>query len=134
MVKKILLIFFLLFSFFIQISAQIKGVVKDAETGEFLPYLNVFYEGKGVGVITDLDGRFEIQRVVEWKELTFSSIGYTTQVVPISNKTQELTILMKPLDHTLDEVVVKPRKGKYSRKNNPAVELMKKVVAKAICE
>ena len=129
MVKKILLIFFLLFSFFIQISAQIKGVVKDAETGEFLPYLNVFYEGKGVGVITDLDGRFEIQRVVEWKELTFSSIGYTTQVVPISNKTQELTILMKPLDHTLDEVVVKPRKGKYSRKNNPAVELMKKVVA-----
>ena len=129
MIKRLLLFFVLLFSFFIQMVAQIKGVVKDADTGEPLPYLNVFYEGKAVGAITDLDGKFEIQRVVEWKELTFSSIGYVTQVVPISNRTQELTVLMKALDHTLDEVVVKPRKGKYSRKNNPAVELMKKVVA-----
>lgn len=129
MIKRLLLFFVLLFSFFIQMVAQIKGVVKDADTGEPLPYLNVFYEGKAVGAITDLDGKFEIQRVVEWKELTFSSVGYVTQVVPISNRTQELTVLMKALDHTLDEVVVKPRKGKYSRKNNPAVELMKKVVA-----
>ena len=29
----------------------------------------------------------------------------------------------------LDEVVVKPKREKYSRKNNPAVELMKKVIA-----
>jgi hypothetical protein len=43
--------------------------------------------------------------------------------------TKELNIKLKPLDHTLDEVVVRPKRGKYSRKNNPAVELMKKVVA-----
>ena len=129
MVKKLLLFFILLFSFIIQIAAQIRGVVKDADTGEPISFLNVFYEGKAVGAITDLDGRFEIQRVIEWKELTFSSIGYVTKVVPISAKTQDLVVMMKVLDHTLDEVVVKPKKGKYSRKNNPAVEMMKKVVA-----
>ena len=127
MVKKLLLFFILLFSFVIQITAQIRGVVKDADTGEPISFLNVFYEGKAVGAITDLDGRFEIQRVIEWKELTFSSIGYVTKVVPISAKTQDLVVMMKVLDHTLDEVVVKPKKGKYSRKNNPAVEMMKKV-------
>ena len=104
MVKKLLLSFILLFSCIIQISAQIKGVVKDADTGEPIPYLNVFYEGKAVGAITDLDGRFEIQRVIEWKELTFSSIGYVTKVVPITAKTQDLVVLMKELDHTLSEI------------------------------
>jgi hypothetical protein len=36
---------------------------------------------------------------------------------------------MRPDDIMLDEVVVKPKREKYSRKNNPAVELMKKVIA-----
>lgn len=124
--------FFLFFLFLLvvnHLSAQITGVVKDAETGEPLPYLNVFYNGKGVGAITDIDGNFIVDKFVEWKELTFSSVGYATQVIPINSKTTTLTVLMKPLDHTLQEVVVRPRRERYSRKNNPAVELMKKVVA-----
>ena len=36
---------------------------------------------------------------------------------------------MKASDQMLQEVIVKPKKEKYSRKNNPAVELMRKVVA-----
>ena len=36
---------------------------------------------------------------------------------------------LRPDDIMLDEVVVKPKREKYSRKNNPAVELMKKVIA-----
>ena len=39
-----------------------------------------------------------------------------------------MNVKMKP-DLVLDEVVVKPKKEKYSRKNNPAVEMMKKVIA-----
>ena len=70
-----------------------------------------------------------VPKYVEWKELTFSSVGYQTQVIPISLNTNVLNVKMKPLDHTLDEVIVRPKREKYSRKNNPAVELMKKVVA-----
>ncbi|MBQ8889354.1 MAG: carboxypeptidase-like regulatory domain-containing protein, partial [Bacteroidaceae bacterium] len=129
MVKRLFLVFFLSILCLNQIFAQIKGVVTDAETGEPIPYLNVFYEGKGVGTITDMDGRFEVQKMVAWKELTFSSVGYETKIVPITYNTNTLEVKMKLLDHTLDEVVVKPKREKYSRKNNPAVELMKKVVA-----
>ena len=46
----------------------------------------------------------------------------------MSAKTKTLNVKMKP-DLVLDEVVVKPKKEKYSRKNNPAVEMMKKVIA-----
>ena len=129
MIKRLSLLPFFLFFIVSQISAQIYGVVTDAITGEPLPFLNVYYEGKGVGAITDMDGRYTVAKHVEWKALTFSSIGYEIKVVPISENTQVLNVKLNQLDHTLDEVVVKPRKEKYSRKNNPAVELMKKVVA-----
>lgn len=129
MQKKI--IFSLLFVFVLvsQVLAQITGVLKDAKTGEPIPYANVFYEGKGVGGITDMDGRFEVDKFPEWKALTFSSVGYTTKQVPINSHTRELVVQLEPLEYTLNEVVVKPKRQKYSRKNNPAVELMKKVVA-----
>ena len=127
--KKASLILLFILVMVNQIAAQIQGVVTDAETGEPLPFLNVFYEGKGVGGITDMDGRYTVPKHVEWKKLTFSSVGYETQVILIYDNTKILNVKMKPLDHTLGEVVVRPRKEKYSRKNNPAVELMKKVVA-----
>ena len=62
MQKKIL--FSLLFVFVLvnQTLAQITGVLKDAKTGEPIPYANVFYEGKGVGGITDMDGRFQVDK------------------------------------------------------------------------
>lgn len=40
--------------------AQIHGVVIDSDTGDPIPYLNVYYDGKGVGTITDIDGKYSI--------------------------------------------------------------------------
>ena len=127
--KRIPFVIFFLFLMLSQVGAQIQGVVKDAETGDPLLYINVMYEGHNVGTVTDIDGRFSIPKHVEWKKLTFSSVGYKTKAVNISEKTHSLVVELIPLDYTMDEVVVKPKKTKYSRKNNPAVELMKKVVA-----
>ena len=60
----------------------------------------------------------------------FSAVGYVTKVVNIiPGVTKNLNVRMRPDDIMLDEVVVKPKREKYSRKNNPAVELMKKVIA-----
>ena len=130
MVKRLSLFsLFLLWVFTSICAQQIKGVVTDAKTGEPLPYLAVYYEGKGVGAITDDEGRFTVAKHPEWKELVFSSVGYEVKIVPITVNTHTLNVQLTELDHTLDEVVVRPRREKYSRKNNPAVELMKKVVA-----
>ena len=129
MIKKVSLFCLLFLVWALQSFAQIQGVVKDEDTGEPIPFVNIFYEGKGVGCISDIDGRFKVDKMVEWKELTFSSVGYTTKAVPITAKTEYLNVSLKVMDHTLDEVVVRPKREKYSRKNNPAVEMMKKVVA-----
>lgn len=108
--------------------AQIHGTVVDSETGDPIPYLNIYYDGKGMGTITDMEGRYSIEYHSGWNELTFSMVGYTTQVIKVSAQTRELNIKMRS-DLMLEEVIVKPKKEKYSRKNNPAVELMKKVIA-----
>ena len=122
---------FLLLGCCISVSAQnIQGVVTDSLTNDPIPYLSVFYEGKGVGSITDNDGHYKVETRKGWNKLTFSAVGYVTKVVNIiPGVTKNLNVRMRPDDIMLDEVVVKPKREKYSRKNNPAVELMKKVIA-----
>ena len=129
-IKSFLL--FLLLGCCISVSAQnIQGVVTDSLTNEPIPYLSVFYEGKGVGSITDNDGNYKVETRKGWNKLTFSAVGYVTKVVNIiPGVTKNLNVRMRPDDIMLDEVVVKPKREKYSRKNNPAVELMKKVIAR----
>ncbi len=128
-IKSFLL--FLLLGCCISVSAQnMQGVVTDSLTNEPIPYLSVFYEGKGVGSITDNDGNYKVETRKGWNKLTFSAVGYVTKVVNIiPGVTKNLNVRMRPDDIMLDEVVVKPKREKYSRKNNPAVELMKKVIA-----
>ena len=128
-IKSFLL--FLLLGCCISVSAQnIQGVVTDSLTNDPIPYLSVIYEGKGVGSITDNDGHYKVETRKGWNKLTFSAVGYVTKVVNIiPGVTKNLNVRMRPDDIMLDEVVVKPKREKYSRKNNPAVELMKKVIA-----
>ena len=128
-IKSFLL--FLLLGCCISVSAQnIQGVVTDSLTNDPIPYLSVFYVGKGVGSITDNDGHYKVETRKGWNKLTFSAVGYVTKVVNIiPGVTKNLNVRMRPDDIMLDEVVVKPKREKYSRKNKPAVELMKKVIA-----
>ena len=108
---------------------MIKGHVTDAETGESIPYASVVYKGHNVAVISDLDGHFSIDRHAGWS-ITFSAVGYKSQVVLINAATKSpLHIILEPDNAVLKEVTIEADRGKYSRKNNPAVELMKKVIA-----
>ncbi|MDR0962759.1 MAG: DUF5686 and carboxypeptidase regulatory-like domain-containing protein [Mediterranea sp.] len=109
-------------------SAQIKGVITDSITHEPLLYITVQYEGKGVGAISNADGEYQVESHPEWGVLTFSAIGYNTKKIRITASTRTLNVALAPADVVLSEVVVKPGRERYSRKNNPAVEFMKKVI------
>ena len=124
-------LFFCLVSLFISFdaSAQIKGVVTDSLTNEPLMYITVQYEGKGVGAITNAEGEYQVETRKGWDELMFSAIGYITKRVKLTPDTKVLNVQLAPADVMLSEVVVKPKKEKYSRKNNPAVDFMRKVIA-----
>ena len=110
--------------------AQISGVVLDASDGGPVPYATVQYKGNRVSTVADGQGRFRIDRHNGWR-LTISSVGYREQVINVSPQTStQMTIRLAADNRTLSEVTIKSKKkSRYSRKNNPAVELMRKVIA-----
>ena len=118
--QHILVLFTLLWGCILTVCAQhIQGVVTDSVTNEPLPYISIYYEGKGVGAITDMDGNYSVESRAGWTELTFSAVGYLPKVVKvIPGTTKRLNVKLKPDDILLQEVVVKPKRERYSRKNN----------------
>ncbi len=107
----------------------ISGQIVDAKTGEPIPFASAQYLGHGVGVASDIDGNFSIARHNGW-QLTFTSVGYVSHTVQINSGIKSvINIALKTDNKMLKEVTIKTKRGRYSRKNNPAVEMMRKVIA-----
>ena len=121
----------LLLSTFLSLDASgapsaLMGVVVDSLTHEGLPYVAVFVEGKSAGTMTDENGRFSLAAKIPGDTLRFSMMGYSTKKVVASPL---MTIELSPTGVTLNEVIVKPKKEKYSKKNNPAVDFLNRIRA-----
>jgi len=86
-----------------QARQNISGEVLDSY-GEPLIGVSIAVKGTTTGVITDIDGRFQIE-VPQGSTLVFSYIGYVTHEVTITNQTI-LNIKMAEDTQTIDEVVV----------------------------
>ena len=107
----------------------LSGHILDAQTGDTIPFASCIYRGHGVAVASDINGHFTIARHQGWP-LTFSAVGYQQQTIIVDNKTSAyMRIRLRPDNKMLKEVTIKSKRQRYSRKNNPAVELMRKVVA-----
>ena len=129
--KKIL---FILAIFFVCCGArgqntQIKGVVTDSLTGEALPYASLLLKGMSVGTITNESGRFSLSTSARSEILEVSYLGYDSKDIKIvSGKANNLKIQLVPTGIALNEVIVKPKRERYRKKENPAVIFVKKVI------
>lgn len=130
----------LLFSVFTQaqVTTGASGVVVDAETGETLPAVQIYFiavgnKTTGLGTTSDYDGLFNISNTKGYISLRFQMMGYKVETITLTagRMKSNLTVRLTPESYTMQEVVVKPKKEKdrYRRKGNPAVELIKNVIA-----
>lgn len=111
------------------VNAQIHGVIVDAETGDTLLYPSASYKGHQVAVSGNAMGEYSIARHDGW-QLTFSAVGYKSKTITVTSSIpSKYDVKLKPDTKQLNEVVIRSKSNKYSRKNNPAVELMKRVIA-----
>lgn len=105
----------------------VQGRVTDAASGETLPMAHVYYaDRREQAVETDLEGRYKIP--LRRGTLVFSMVGYETQAVEVK-RAQRLDVRLREKFADMQEVKVEGRRKRYSRKNNPAVEMMRKVIA-----
>ena len=121
--------FFFLFTLlsFNALAQYVQGVVLDDALSEPLPGAHVYYlEDKSTMQVTDYNGHFKIP--IRKGTLQVSMMGFETYTEKISGS-RRMTVRLKESSSQMKEVEVKVKKQKYSRKNNPAVEMMKKVIA-----
>ena len=129
-VKRTLLTLLLLFGALTAAIAQntLSGYAVDSKTGEKIPFVNVAYAGASTAAArTDANGHFSVP--FRPGKLRLSSIGYETRTFSVKAPDDSLVLRLKSLDNELGTATVVAKKEKYSRKNNPAVELMRKVIA-----
>jgi TonB-linked SusC/RagA family outer membrane protein len=105
MKKGTITLLLLLFSvaFFGQ-DINVKGVVKDAATGETLPGVSVVVKGTSVGTETDFDGMYQLKNVKKGSTLIFSYLGMQTKEV-VANK-EVINVTLDESAQQLDEIVV----------------------------
>ncbi|TRO64121.1 carboxypeptidase-like regulatory domain-containing protein [Christiangramia sabulilitoris] len=122
--------FFLILLFgFSGLNAQTKvgGVVND-NTGKTVPFANVVFANSTTGTTTNEEGEFYLQADDNFDTLVVSFIGYETLRIPLDSRVNlNMEITLEESASTLEEVVI--YRGKTSKKNNPAIDILKKVWA-----
>lgn len=108
----------------------VKGIVTDAKTKEPLPFVTIVFEGTNKGINSDNQGHFTLKADGSYSQIKVSFIGYKTIVKQIEpGKEQTVDVALGSDNRLLSEVVIKSgKKAKYHNKDNPAVELIRKVI------
>jgi hypothetical protein len=116
---------------FSQVSKTIiKGTVVDADTKEPLIGAAVVMENSTIGTLTDILGRYIISTDAPVYKIKFSYLGYQTiSLIFTPGKTQTVNVQLKSSNVRLGEVEVRPVKKKYKNKDNPAVDLVGKIIS-----
>jgi len=103
---------------------KISGTVRDFETDQTLPFVNVAFKGSSIGTITDIDGNFNIETSHPTDTLQASFIGYETSYSTVKKKEkQEINFILEKETFDLGEVLIVAGE-------NPAEVLLRKIIAR----
>ncbi|MDB5278425.1 MAG: hypothetical protein JWR61_3380 [Ferruginibacter sp.] len=105
----------------------IKGTITNSATHQPMPFVSVYFKG-GKGISSAEDGSYKLSTInSKLTQVEFSYGGYKKIVKEVeAGKETVLDIEME--QPVMNAVVIKTKRGKYSNKDNPAVELIRKVI------
>lgn len=89
---------------------KISGTITDADSGEPIPFANVFFASTSIGVSSDMEGKFVLQNFPNGKyDFTAAYVGYEPfqQAFEFKGSEFRLTIKIKTEEVKLREVIVK---------------------------
>jgi len=125
MSKRIL---YILYFLVLGLSAQVKitGYILDEQDSP-VPFANIIFKGSIEGTISDENGKFYLESSTHHKQLEVSFVGFETQLIPLDQGSFNLRIVLKEGTDQLKEV--KLYTGRVKKKNNPAIDILKKIWA-----
>lgn len=102
---------------------SITGRVTDANSGDPLPFVSVFFKGTKVGGNTDFEGYYSISTESPLDSLHASYIGYNPRAKKIQKgQKQTINFQLTSASINLQEIVIRPGE-------NPAWPIMRRVIA-----
>ncbi len=120
-------LFLLFLSIFSFGQTKVSGIVVDNENLP-VPFANVLFKGSNEGVVTNEDGRFYLESNSNYKTLIVSFAGFENKEITLP-KSIFYNLIVKISDgEKLKEVVI--FSGKTSKKNNPALDILRKIWAR----
>ena len=116
-----ILIKFILFSIFLQFASAytISGTVKDAATGEPLPYTNIMVLNTDFGTASDINGYYIIPTIPTGEfTIQFMMIGFATlgEKIKISNKNIRVDVELNPKVIDVNEITVSAERMRFEKK------------------
>jgi len=121
------LFIFLLFQLSSFAQTKIGGKVLDSE-GAPMAYTNVIFLNSTEGTITDENGRFYLESSKSYDAVEFSFTGFKSVTLPLrKGNNLNLEIVMEVNQEELGSVQIFT--GKTSKKNNPAIDILRKIWA-----
>jgi hypothetical protein len=102
----------------------INGKILDRQSGESLPFVDIVFNSRGYGIVSNIDGKFSLAVTPDVEFLKCSYIGYHTLLIDLESalSSHDLTIEMDPKSYDIDEVTVKPGINPAHRIINKAIE------------
>lgn len=114
--KQIVSTFILLFFALTASSQSISGSILGLNNKEVLPYVNIGVIGKGIGTVSDINGKFTLNLHDSLNDqiLKFSLIGYKSQSFTVKEfkktlKENSTTIYLEENIFSLSQVVIRPK-------------------------
>jgi hypothetical protein len=123
--KKIFSCLFFVFfitTFFAQ--TKVSGIVLD-NSKQPVPFANVVFKGSKTGVVSNEDGRFYIESSENYTALIVSFVGFPDKEVKLPKQVNYDFKVILTEGNTLKEVKIFA--GKTSKKNNPALDILRKI-------
>ncbi|WP_073368748.1 DUF5686 and carboxypeptidase-like regulatory domain-containing protein [Flavobacterium fluvii] len=126
MKKSILLNLFFLFAMTSSLFAQTKvsGVVVD-KSNRPVPFANIAFQNSTEGVVSNEDGIFYLESPKNYTTIVITSVGFSDKEIVLEKPvTYKITVQLSEV-LSLNEVVIYA--GKTSKKNNPALDILRKI-------
>jgi hypothetical protein len=103
---------------------KVSGMVVD-NTNQPVPYANIVFKGSQIGVVSNEDGRFYIEAPDNYTTLVVSYVGFPDKIVKLTKLINYDFKVVLTEGNALKEVKIYA--GKTSKKNNPALDILRKI-------
>lgn len=106
----------------------VKGYVTEASSNTPVEMATVFFPGTSIGTHTDAKGYFELHSSQPQSRMQISAVGYQTSYKAITSASVQV-FNVKLAENVYSEVVISTKRKRYRNKDNPAVDLIRVVIA-----